>query len=337
MPTPAQREARAALDVARPAVARLDESRGSEDLAADLIEIWDAIETSLRALVGSTALGGHSLIREARQRQLIGFDQANGIAEFEAVHTRLQDVSYRPNASDVSSARNAFLKLDAALIENAAAPSPFDSRPVQPPAAAPTPAGEPVAVRTQARSRPRWLVPTIAVAVVAILAIGGWLMFGPRGTSALNDGVAAYQRGQREVAISAFNKAVRENPKDALPHVYLARMAREVGNFSLASNELQLALEADPNSAVALREMGANLLQQGNAELARRFYVRAVQADPTDKTSQGYLGCALYRLGRTQEAQTFINRAGPGPWSSCVASANTGQPAQVPPGASIPR
>ena len=52
--TPAQREARAALDAARPAVARLDSLRGTEDLAADLIEIWNAVEAALRTLVGTT-------------------------------------------------------------------------------------------------------------------------------------------------------------------------------------------------------------------------------------------------------------------------------------------
>ena len=50
--TAEQRSARAALDAARPAVARLDSIRGPEDLAADLIEIWRAVEAALRALVG---------------------------------------------------------------------------------------------------------------------------------------------------------------------------------------------------------------------------------------------------------------------------------------------
>jgi Flp pilus assembly protein TadD len=131
--------------------------------------------------------------------------------------------------------------------------------------------------------------------------------------------------------VNAFNKAVRENPKAALPHIYLARMAREVGNFTLASQELQLALEAEPSNPIALREMGANLLTQGNYELARRFYVRAVEADPTDKTAQGYLGCTLMRLNRTSEATNFLNRAGPGPWSNCTpaqptASGNIARP-----------
>ena len=111
-------------------------------------------------------------------------------------------------------------------------------------------------------------------------------------------------------------------------------------NFSLASQELQLALQADPANPLALREMGADLLAQGNYELARRFYVRAVQANPTDKTAQGHLGCTLMRLGRVPEATSFLNRAGPGPWTGCTPVANPsatgafpGQPAT----GSVPR
>lgn len=337
MTTPAQRSARAALDAARPAVARLSATRGGEDLAADLVEIWTAVEAALRTLVGSSALAGQPLIREARQRQLINFDLANSLAEFEAVHGRLQNTSYRPNDADVNSGRDAYTKLDAALTEDAlySPYAPGAPRTAPASAAAPVVATEPVAPPvTPVSGGRRWLVPAIAVVVVVLLAAGGYALFGRGGGNSLDAGVDAYTKGQREVAVSDFNKAVRENPKDPMPHVYLARMAREVGNFSEASNELQLALEADPSNAIALREMGANLLQQGNNELARRFYVRAVQADPSDKSSLGYLGCSLARLGRQQEAQNFFTRAGPGPWTSCTAAAPT---AQVPPGASIPR
>jgi tetratricopeptide (TPR) repeat protein len=335
MTTPAQRSARAALDVARPSVARLDNSRSSEDLAADLIEVWDAVEASLRTLVGTTTLGGQALIREARQRQLISFDQANGVAEFEAVHARLQDTSYRPTASDTASARNAYLKLDAALMEGAAQPMGYAPPSVVQTAATPTPTPDTVVVAPTRRRPPRWLIPTIAAAIV-VLGIAGFFIFRGNGNGSYAEGVDAYTKGQREVATNAFNKAVREDPKNPGPHIYLARMAREVGNFTLATSELTLALDADPNNATALREMGANMLQQNNAEMARRFYIRAIQADPTDKVSQGYLGCSLLRLNRIQEATNFLNRAGPGPWSSCVATATQQNP-QVPPGASIPR
>jgi len=317
-----QRSARAALDAARPAVARLDSSRGPEDLAADLIEAWGACEAALRTIVGSSVLTGQPLIREARQRQVINFDQANALAEFQAVHDRLQDTTYRANEADVNSARSAFLKLDTALMGETV------SAPRQPPPgvtqAAAVEAAAPVEVTPpRSRSMPSWAILGAVAAILVVLIGGGYLLFGRGGNDSLEQGIDAYRRGQREVAVSAFGRAAKENPKSALPHVYLARMAREVGNFTLANQELSLALQADPNNAIALREMGANLLTQGNYELARRFYIRAVQADPTDKTAQGYLGCTLMRLNRTTEATNFLNRAGPGAWSNCT-------PAQTP-------
>jgi len=171
----------------------------------------------------------------------------------------------------------------------------------------------------------------LAVLVIGVV-IAAIFVFRGRGGGSLDEGIAAYRAGKREVAVSAFNKAVREDPKSPMPHVYLARMAREVGNFTLANQELQLALQADPSNASALREMGANMLAQANYELSRRFYVRAVQVDPTDKTSQGYLGCVLMKLNRPTDAQPFLTRAGQGPWSSCTPA----PAAQTPPGATGP-
>ena len=335
MNSSAQRSARAALDAARPAVARLDATRGSEDLAADLIEVWSAAEAALRSLVGTTVLSGQPLIREARQRQALNFDQANSLAEFQAVHDRLQSTSYRPTEADVNSARNAFLKLDAALMGDTgiepprAAPVSSDGARQSAQSSAPA-AAEPAAVGAGATRRwnmPSWVILVLGVVVVVLIAAGAYYAFSSRGgSSSLQQGVDAYHTGQREAAVSAFNKAAREDPHNPLPHIYLARMAREVTNYPLAAQELQLALQADPSNALALREMGADLLAQGNFELARRFYVRALQADPTDKTAQGYLGCTLMRLGRVPEATNFLNRAGPGPWTNCTPPATAGQP-----------
>jgi tetratricopeptide (TPR) repeat protein len=331
--TAAQRSAHAALDAARPAIARLDSIRGPEDTAADLIDVWSAVEAALRALSGSNALGGQTLIREVRQRQLIDFDQANALADFQAVHDRLQSTTYRPSESDLASARTAVSKLDSALVD-APAPSPSASGPRDPMMreAVVTPPPQTVTAPIASRRRlnvPSWTILVSAVVVLAIVGVGGYFLFGRRSRDPLEEGIAAYQRGQREAAANAFSRAERENPASPRPHIYLARMARDVGNYSLATQELKLAIEADPNNPLALREMGANLLMQNNYELARTFYVRAVQADPSDKVAMGYLGCTLMRLGRATEATTFMNRAGQGPWNSCAPAApkQMGEPA----------
>lgn len=329
MTAPAQWGARAALDAARPAVARLDVTRGTEDLAADLIEVWMAVQAALRSLVGSNVLSGQSLIREARQRQLISFDQANSLAEFEAVHARVQNTSYRPTAGDVTAARDAFLKLDAALMGDSGVapprPGPMSAAPVAAPVDGTT-STEPAALTAPVARRriPLWASIVAGVIVLAVIIVAAVLIVRARTPGPLQEGIAAYTAGQREAAVNAFNRAEREDPNAPLPHVYLARMAREVGNFAVAGQELQLALQADPSNEIALREMGSNLLAQGNYDLARRFYVRAVQADPADKTAMGYLGCTLVKLNRAQEASTFLTRAGPGPWSNCTPAPNNG-------------
>ena len=71
MSTSAQRAALESLHAARPLVARLGATRNSEDVAADLIEAWTAVETGLRSMIGGSALSGQMLIRELRQRHFL--------------------------------------------------------------------------------------------------------------------------------------------------------------------------------------------------------------------------------------------------------------------------
>lgn len=328
-----RRSARAALDAARPAVARLDGRRSGEDLAADLVEIWGAVESALRSIVGGSSLSGQQLIRDARQRQALTFEQANTLAAFYAVRDRLQRTTYAPNEDDVKAAREAYLKLDAALVE------PELLKPAAPPpgaaisAAAATESPRSPEVPPAGRRRPVWLW-GVAVAVLVLVVVGGiwaYKRFGPRpDAGSVAQGISLYQSNQREAAVGAFNKAVREDPTDPLPHVYLARMAREVGNYPLTLQELQLALQANSHDEVALREMGAYFLTIGNYDMARRFYVDALKIAPTDKIALGYLGCSLSHLGRQQEATVFFDRAGQGAWSSCTAGNPSGAIGAVP-------
>ena len=325
-----QRHALAALDSARPAIARLDRSRNAEELAADLIEAWAAIETALRSLMGGTPLGGQALIREARQRQLITFDQANALAEFHAARERSQDTSYHPTDADINAAREGFLKLEASLMT----PPSAEERQTPPPGEAMStrglrmsPLGTPEPVPPP-RSQPWWF-PVLIVAGIVAIGVGAWFAFGRGGgDGSLDKGVEYWQRGQRELAVGEFSRAARENPKSALPHVFLSRMAREVNNLTLAGQEATLAVQAEPNNAIALREMGSYLLAAGNYDLSRRFYIRALNQAPEDRMAQGFLGCALIKLGRFDEGMRWMQRAGQGAWSNCAPV----QPGAMPPG-----
>jgi tetratricopeptide (TPR) repeat protein len=336
----ARRSALAALDRARPAIARLDQSRHFEELAADLMESWSAVETALRSLVGGTTLGGQPLIREARQRQLLSFEQANALAEFHAAAERSKATEYEPTPADLSAARDAFLKFETGLMaDNAGAIAPAAIT-LNTEGMRSSPLGAPERVPPPRDGIEPWVKAVLAVVLVLILAgVGyaayaqGW--FGGR-QDALQAGIDYYRRGQREAAVGEFTKASRDNPNDPLPHVYLSRMAREVGNMTIASQEAQTAVKLGPDNAVALRELGLYLLSAGNYDLSRRFLARAVQADTTDRMAMGYLGCTMVRLGRPTEAQVWMNRAGQGDWTRCAAvqMGPNGQP--MPPGMTMP-
>jgi len=331
--TSQQRAALAALDQARPAIGRLDLARDPEDLAADIIEGWQAAETSLRALIGSASLAGQPLIREVRQRELLTLDQAHALVEFSAANERAQRTDYRPTNADIGAARTGYQQLEAALRQ--------ERRPATPLAAAADVAA-PAAPAAEAPAFPgagrRRGFPLIAlIALLGVLGgIGGGIYYFAAGRSggALQRGVAAYSTGNpadRAAARNAFAEAIRDDPSDADPHIYLGRMAREEGDANNAVRELQTAIQLEPNNATAQREMGAHLLAQSTGQLnmgnlpgamqslnlARNFYVRAVQLNPNDKSAQGFLGCVLIRLGRTSEANNFMQRAGPGDWTKC--------------------
>lgn len=334
------RHAQSSLDAARPAIARLDRSRHAEELAADLIEAWGGVETALRALLGGSPLSGQPLIREARSRQLISFDQANALAEFHAARDRAQDTAYHPTDADINAAREGFLKLEASLMmpEPDAEPLVVPGESMSTKGLRTTPLGTPQPVPLPSERKP-WVIPAIALVVLIALGAGAWFIMRGRGDGYLEQGVTYWQRGQRELAASEFSRAAREHPSKALPHVYLSRMAREVGNLTLAGQEANLAVQAEPNSYIAQREMASYLLAVGNFELARRFYHRALTLNSGDRTSMGFLGCTLVRLGRTDEGMRWMNRAGQGAWSGCAMQAPMGPGTLTSPGTTpvIPR
>lgn len=334
MTTSQQRAALAALDQARPAIGRLDLARDPEDLAADIIESWQGVETALRSLIGSASLSGQPLIREVRQRELLTLDQAHALVEFSAAHERAQRTDYRPSNADIGAARTGFQQLEAALRQERAAPPPPAAA-----VAAPVPGAVPAAPEAGGPVFPsaprRRGFPLIAlIGLLLLLAVIGWAVYyftAGRSSSPLQAGIAAYTAGDKNAARNHFAEAIRQDPKDADPHIYLGRMAREENDPNTAVRELQTAIQLEPNNATAQREMGAHLLAQAQGQittgnlpgalqslnLSRNFYVRAVQLNPTDKSSQGFLGCVLMRLGRVQEANSFWQRSGPGPWTQC--------------------
>lgn len=309
MTSPNQRSALAALNVARPIIARLDPARNQEDLAADLLESWSAVETALRSLVGGSALSGQPLITDLRARQLLTLDQAHALLAFLAARDRSQNPSYRPTGQDTATAREAFQTLEGGLMSGA---GPTAAVPAGVSAPEPAPAADVTA--KDRRYSLRLLISLSAVIVIAAVLVVLYLFR----DKPYDTGVAFYRQGAVVAARDQFAKAVASDPKNARAHLFLGRIAREQRDFPAAQQHLAEAVRLAPQSAEAQREMGGLMLAIGNNELARRFYVRAVSLNSNDRAAQGFLGCSLIRLGRFEEGMRFVTRAGTGPWGACV-------------------
>ena len=318
-----QRAALDAVHAARPIVARLNPARDKEDLAADIIEAWGAVETGLRSLVGGSSLTGQMLIRELRQRHFLTLEQANALAEFHAARERAGRVDYVPTEGDINATRDAFLKLETGLMGEPLPGRPSGAIAAASPVVGTTPVATDFPPVTPVRAgRPSWLVPVLGLlGVIVVVALAWWAIAGRGGSSATyNQGVAAFQEGRREAAEAAFRKAATDAPNDPMPHVYLSRIEREKGNLANANAEAVKAVQLGPNSGAALRELASVLFASQQFDPARTFYIRAIKADSTDRTAMGYLGCSLVRLGRLDEGARWIARAGTGAWSACAPS-----------------
>jgi tetratricopeptide (TPR) repeat protein len=342
------RTATRALDSARPIVARLDAARSPDDIAADILEAWDSAEEALRALAGGSTARGKSLISDLRTNQLLSLEQGHAILGFLGARDRAARNDYRPGAADVQATREGFERIEAAVMDAGMAspvaamgagyaPPPFPGGRTSAPAAATVPTLDAPPLPPPRTGRRRMGVPLLPIALgllVLALAGGGFWWWSQRAERDMRAGIAAYRAGRTDEARTHFTAVARNDPDDADPHIFLARMARDEGNLPGALSELQTAVRLEPGNGLALREMGAYLYTVGRYDLARNFFVRALQANPTDREAQGFLGCSLFKLGRPAEAQRFLQRAGQGAWSGCVRQmmdpGMAGQPGMLP-------
>lgn len=331
---PTTSDPRAALNAARFVL--------SPESTSPAPSVWAGAQQVLRAVTARPELSGQALIGEARRMGALTLTDAHALVAL----VTWADGSDRPaeSESERTLLREAWQALEHAVSMNRAAVSDAPLRPTihemqaisADPRAASEPLGEHVPETPTARRVSAGLIVGVLVAIIA-LAAGSWWMISQRSDRAYRDGVAAYGRGAREVARTAFAQAAQQHPDDAGPLVFLGRMSREEGDLPRARRFLTTAVRITPNSALANRELASVMLADGQPEIARRFYVRALQLDPADRVAQGFLGCALFRLNRFDEARRWTDRAGSGDWSRCIAPTPLAMPAPMPPsGAGYP-
>jgi tetratricopeptide (TPR) repeat protein len=333
-----QRAAREALAPARPLADRLGQrDRDPEDQAADVIELWKVTEHALRALAGGSALGGRELVTALRQRKLITIDQAHAAIELKDARDRTADRPGGPDPAEVNAVRGAFDRLERGFLAlEMGAPQLADTTDF---VSLDTPANIPLPDEPSVRSSRRGpssgvilgAILAFLLGVATIIAVLRPEWFGIGGTPReVERGIAAYREGRLAAARSAFEEAAREHPDMALPQLWLGRVARDEHDDVTAARAFSRAENLEPENPLVHREIGAFHLVRGRLQPAAERYVRAVHLDPDDRVSQGWLACALHRQGRFDVARNFAQRAGSGPWTTCLSSPPGGAFSPVP-------
>jgi tetratricopeptide (TPR) repeat protein len=96
----------------------------------------------------------------------------------------------------------------------------------------------------------------------------------------VDDGLAAFDRGDTAAARTAFQKALSLNSDEVTAHTYLGIIADGAGDLKEAERHFAAAARADPNRASARNNYGAILMRTGRLNLAAVEFERSLQLDP---------------------------------------------------------
>jgi hypothetical protein len=110
-------------------------------------------------------------------------------------------------------------------------------------------------------------------------------------------------------AISAYDRAIEINPRDARAHTNRGAALHDLGHFEEALAAFDRAIEIDPRNAWAYLNRGNALNHLGRFEEALAACDRAIEIDPQDAAAHNNRGNALSGLGRLEEALAACDRA----------------------------
>lgn len=124
-----------------------------------------------------------------------------------------------------------------------------------------------------------------------------------------NDGIALLRLGQPEVAIPAFQAAIRLDPRDANAHHRLGQALMGAGDLAGAERSLLQAIKLNPTQ-VAYHLALAEALSQGNrVEEAIKVCRKACNIAPKHLLLLNYLASLLFKMKREADARKVMANA----------------------------
>ncbi len=114
---------------------------------------------------------------------------------------------------------------------------------------------------------------------------------------------------QPEKAIGEYQAAIKKSPMNAELYEALGNEEERISHTAEASSAYQTELTINPNSSIALFNLGKIQVETGDPEQGVALLQRAVDARATAAPTFFYLGLGLAKLGKNQEAVGWLERA----------------------------
>lgn len=127
--------------------------------------------------------------------------------------------------------------------------------------------------------------------------------------AAVNLGIALYDQGKFDEAVTAYRQATRMAPDYAWAHCTLGNALRKQGKLTEAVASFRRAIRINPDFAEAYSNLGVAFYNQRKLDKAIASYRKAVALKPNFAEAYNNVGLALKELGRLSESRAAMEQA----------------------------
>jgi Tfp pilus assembly protein PilF len=128
----------------------------------------------------------------------------------------------------------------------------------------------------------------------------------------VEEGVAAFERGDAVAAQAAFERALAGGAEPALAHTYLGALADRAGDLKAAERHFAAAVEAAPLLASARNNYGVILMRTNRPRLAAAQFEASLKIDPRQPSALVNLAQIRFASGQPEDlraARDLFGRA----------------------------
>lgn len=122
-------------------------------------------------------------------------------------------------------------------------------------------------------------------------------------------GLVEMQAGHPLDAEKQFRQAAALEPKSSIPHRFLGVLYDKIDKSQLAQQELQRALQLDPDDWKIYMELGLNRYLTADYQAASTNWEKALKLEPDNVSALRNLGAVYHMLDRDDDAASALQRA----------------------------